>query len=73
MFLTKMNCDGCKYYRWYYDHCDKWDCKVNEKEVHNCFEQYATPIRDTMVCNLQITKISMHNSIFDFEEEQEIL
>lgn len=21
-----MNCDHCKYYRWYYDRCERWDC-----------------------------------------------
>ena len=33
-----MNCDKCKYYNWYYDHCKKWDCTVDEREVHSCFE-----------------------------------
>ena len=45
----KMNCDNCKYYDWYYDHCRKWDCEVDAREVHNCFESYDTPIRDNMV------------------------
>lgn len=44
-----MNCDGCKYYEWYYDHCRKWDCEVDAREIHNCFEAYDTPIRDKMV------------------------
>ena len=44
-----MNCDECKHYCWYYDHCEKWDCEVDAREVHNCFEHRATPIRDAMV------------------------
>ena len=44
-----MNCDNCKYYEWYYDHCRKWDCEVDVREVHNCFEAYDTPIRDKMI------------------------
>ena len=45
----KMNCDNCKYYEWYYDHCRKWDCEIDAREVHNCYEPYDTPIRDNMV------------------------
>ena len=44
-----MDCDDCKYYEWYYDHCRKWDCEVDAREVHNCFEAYDTPIRNNMV------------------------
>lgn len=44
-----MNCDECKYYSWYYDRCEKWKCKVDMHEVHNCFEPYETPIRNMMV------------------------
>ena len=44
-----MNCDNCKYYEWYYDHCSKWNCEVDARETHNCFEPYDTPIRDKMV------------------------
>lgn len=44
-----MNCDECKYYSWYYDKCTKWDCEVDAREVHNCFEQRETPVRDAMV------------------------
>ena len=44
-----MNCDHCRHYRWYYDKCLKWDCEVDSREVHNCFEPYETPIRDAMV------------------------
>ena len=33
-----MSCDNCKWYNWYYDHCAKWDCEVDAKEVHSCFE-----------------------------------
>lgn len=34
-----MNCDKCKHYNWYYDYCDKWKYKVDEREVHSCYEQ----------------------------------
>ncbi len=47
--MKEMNCDSCKHYRWYYDHCNKWDCEVDAREIHNCFETRDTPIRDTMV------------------------
>ena len=33
-----MKCDNCKHYHWYYDRCDKWDCEVDAREVHDCFE-----------------------------------
>ncbi len=48
-----MNCDNCKYYNWYYDRCRKWDCKVEAREVHNCFEAYNTPIKDYMATMAQ--------------------
>ena len=38
-----MNCDNCKHYEWYYDKCRKWDCEVDAREVHNCFEQREAP------------------------------
>lgn len=33
-----MMCDNCKYYHWYYDYCDKWQCVVDNKSVYNCYE-----------------------------------
>ena len=33
------NCDNCKYYKWYYDYCEKWKCEVDDREVHSCFEK----------------------------------
>lgn len=44
-----MRCDDCRYYHWYYDWCDKWQCEVDARSIHNCFESYETPIRDAMV------------------------
>ena len=44
-----MSCDDCKHYCWYYDHCEQWDCDVDAREVHSCFEQQETLIRDIMV------------------------
>lgn len=50
-----MNCDNCRFYRWYYDRCEKWNCEVDAREVHNCFEQRETPVRDAMANSGQIT------------------
>lgn len=33
-----MNCDNCRWYNWYYDYCAKWDCEVDAREVHDCYE-----------------------------------
>ena len=43
-----MNCDGCKYYNWYYDYCRKWDCKIDGRAVYNCYEKMDTLISDVM-------------------------
>lgn len=34
-----MKCDDCEHYSWYYDYCDKWNCSVDAREVHDCFEK----------------------------------
>ena len=34
-----MNCDKCKFYKWYYDWCKKWHCEVDGRAVYPCFEQ----------------------------------
>lgn len=26
-------CDNCIYYRWYYDHCDLFDCEVDARSM----------------------------------------
>lgn len=44
-----MNCDNCKYYKWYHYLCNKWDCEVEPREVHNCFEPMETPILNAML------------------------
>ena len=41
--------DDCKYYHWYYDWCDRWQCEVDAREVYNSFESYNTPILNAMV------------------------
>ena len=46
---TIMNCDNCKHYCWYYDKCSKWDCEVDFREVHNCYEPIETAVRDMMI------------------------
>jgi len=33
-----MSCDKCKHYSWYYDKCRKFNCEVDFREVHNCYE-----------------------------------
>lgn len=42
-----MNCDNCKHYCWYYDKCSKWNCKVDAREVHQCFE--STELKETLI------------------------
>ena len=44
-----MKCDECKHYSWYYEKCHKWNCRIDEREIHNCFEPRETQIRDKMV------------------------
>lgn len=44
-----MHCDDCKFYRWYYDHCDKWNCKTDERSFCNAFEERKKPLREIMV------------------------
>ena len=45
-----MNCDKCIHYHWYYDYCDKWKCKVDAREVHNCcYTKVETTLLDFMV------------------------
>lgn len=44
-----MNCDECIHYHWYYDYCDKWDCEVDAREVHNCcYTKVETTLLDFM-------------------------
>lgn len=52
-----MNCDDCKHYEWYYDRCRKWDCEVDAREVHNCFERRETPVRDAMTTTEKYEKL----------------
>lgn len=44
-----MHCDDCKFYRWYYDHCDKWNCKTDERSFCNAFEEMNKPILKFML------------------------
>ena len=44
-----MNCDECKWYKWYFDWCEKWKCEMDARSVQNCFEPRETPIRKAMV------------------------
>ena len=62
-----MKCDNCKYYRWYYNHCEKWDCDVDERAVHNCFEKQDTPIYDATVktTNIKQTERSIYEKNYN--------
>ena len=31
-------CDKCIYYEWYYDHCKKWNCNVDDRYCCNFFK-----------------------------------
>lgn len=44
-----MNRDSCKHYNWYYDRCNKWECEVDFRSIHNCFEPFDTPILNAMI------------------------
>ena len=44
-----MNCDTCKWYAWYYDKCNKYDCEVDGRSVCNGYEKFDTIILDAMV------------------------
>ena len=37
---SKKCCDTCKYYHWYYDKCDKYDCEVDARSVCAAYEPY---------------------------------
>ena len=32
-------CDNCIYYHWYYNHCDKWNCEVDDRSVCSEFTE----------------------------------
>lgn len=34
----KKCCDNCKYYEWYYDKCNKYNCEVDGRSVCNGYE-----------------------------------
>ena len=37
---SKKCCDTCKYYHWYYDKCNKYDCEVDARSVCAGYEPY---------------------------------
>ena len=41
--MSEKCCDTCKYYHWYYDYCDKYDCKVDARAVCSSYEKYEKP------------------------------
>ena len=66
-----MKCDNCKYYEWYYDKFLKWDCEVDARACHGCFEpieiRHNTESSRKPV-KLKITKISKHISPIELDE-----
>lgn len=36
---TDKCCDNCMHYHWYYDYCDRFECEVDAREVHDCFTE----------------------------------
>ena len=34
----KKCCDTCKYYEWYYDKCNKYDCEVDDRQICSMYE-----------------------------------
>lgn len=46
--MDEYNCNRCKNYDWYNDKCRKWDCNVDFRAVHNCFELHDAFVRDFM-------------------------
>ncbi len=40
--MTGKCCDNCKCFKWYWDKCTKWNCEVDAREVHNCFDERET-------------------------------
>ena len=35
--MNKKCCDNCCNYHWYYDYCDKWRCKVDDRSICTYF------------------------------------
>lgn len=35
--MEKECCDNCKYYQWYYNKCDKYDCTIDARSVCNSY------------------------------------
>ena len=40
--MNQKCCDNCLHYHWYYDYCDKYNCEVDAREVHDCFAERRT-------------------------------
>lgn len=47
-----MKCNDCKYYKWYYSHCEEWKDKINPKEIYD-FEQQTIPTNNVVI-NMEI-------------------
>ena len=35
-------CDNCFHYHWYYDYCDEWNCKVDDRSICDKFAEGET-------------------------------
>ena len=36
---SKKCCDTCKYYEWYYDRCNLFNCKMDARSKCNCYKE----------------------------------
>ena len=52
---NKKCCDTCKYYEWYYDKCNKYNCEVDDRSVCSSHKErkqddFAKTIKDDISC-----------------------
>ena len=45
--MTGKCCDNCKWFEWYWDKCTKWDCEVDARECHSCFDERESNERES--------------------------
>lgn len=48
--MNQKCCDNCLHYHWYYDYCDKYDCEVDAREVHDCFAERRNEVINGKIC-----------------------
>ena len=37
--MDKKCCDTCKYYSWYYDFCEKWECEMDARSKCDSYKK----------------------------------